>query len=73
MEALAERLNFVEVRKLEDYGLNPELIEAQAFAYFGYLALNGVALGGKWTGAQGFAPPAHIIPGKNWRKLIQSL
>jgi anhydro-N-acetylmuramic acid kinase len=46
-----------------------QLIEAQAFAYLGYLSLHGHAVGGAWTGARGIAPPAHLVPGANWSGL----
>jgi len=41
------------------------------FAMFGVLSLMGNPLGGPWTGAKGFAPPAHLVPGANWRELLE--
>jgi anhydro-N-acetylmuramic acid kinase len=52
---------------------DPQLIEAQAFAYCGYMALRGHPVGGEWTGARSFGPPAHIIPGENWADVIQAI
>lgn len=69
MHSLRRRLSAIEVTTLK----NDKYIEAQAFAYFGFLALKGSALGGPWTGAAPNAPSAHIIPGKNWRRLVQKL
>ena len=59
----------VEVSSLQETGFDPQMIEAQAFAYFGFLALCGQPIGGAWTGARGFGPPAHIIPGENWDEI----
>ncbi len=63
----------VRVFSTEDRGVDPQMIEAQAFAYLGYLSLMGKPLGGAWTGARGFAPPAQIVPGKNWRKILKKI
>lgn len=56
----------VKVKKVEALGLNSSFVEAEAFAYFGYLSLYGEPLGGPWTGAQAFGPPGMITPGENW-------
>jgi anhydro-N-acetylmuramic acid kinase len=53
--------------------LDSQYIEAQAFAYLGYLSLFGEPVGGKWTGAISFGPPGHLIPGKNWKDLIKKI
>jgi anhydro-N-acetylmuramic acid kinase len=66
---LAQRLPQIEITTLTSAGFDPQLTEAQAFAYFGYLSLLGKPLGGDWTGAKGFAPAGHIIPGLNWKKV----
>lgn len=66
---ISDRLPGVEVLSLEDSGLDPQLIEAQAFAYFGFLSLLGRPLGGDWTGARGFGPPGMITPGMNWAEV----
>lgn len=50
---------------------DPRFIEAQAFAYFGLLALQGQPLGGEWTGAKAFGAPAHLVPGKNWARVLE--
>ena len=70
LEGLQARLPEVRVTTIDASGYDSQLIEAQAFAYFGYLALRGQPLGGSWTGARRFGPPAHLIPGENWEKLL---
>ena len=39
----------------------------------GAARLLGLPLGGAWTGARGFGPPAHLIPGVNWRAVASRL
>ena len=73
MNGLRNFLSPISVEPLEASGIDPQLVEAQAFAYFGFLSLLGVPLGGTWTGANGFAPPGQIVPGKNWNKLMEKL
>jgi len=73
VQGLKERLPGITVKTSDEAGLNSKYIEAQAFALFGFLALIGRPVGGKWTGAKGFGPPAHIIPGKNWLELIAKI
>jgi anhydro-N-acetylmuramic acid kinase len=70
MEGLRARLDPVPVGTLDEAGLDASLIEAQAFAMFGFLSLQGQPLGGSWTGARGYAPPGMITPGENWPDLI---
>lgn len=70
IESIAVRLPGVAIGSLSEAGFDERWIEAQAFAYFGYLALQGIALGGVWTGAKKFGPPAHIIPAQNWRAVL---
>jgi anhydro-N-acetylmuramic acid kinase len=70
LEALRVRLPHTSVETLAEAGIDPQFVEAQAFAYFGLLALQGLPLGGEWTGAQGFGSPARITPGENWRNLL---
>jgi anhydro-N-acetylmuramic acid kinase len=48
---------------------DPQMMEAQAFAYFGMLSLLGRPLGGEWTGAKKFGSPGRITPGKNFSEL----
>lgn len=67
---LRDRLEGIEILDLAQCGLNPQLIEAQAFAYFGFLSLLGQPLGGSWTGARGFGPGGQITPGKNWPEVL---
>jgi anhydro-N-acetylmuramic acid kinase len=70
---LQDRLSGVPVEPIESVGLSGKVIEAQGFALFGYLALNGKPLGGSWTGVKEFGPPAHIVPGKNWSAVLEKL
>lgn len=63
----------VMITTVDQFNYDSQLIEAQAFAAFGYFSLLGKPLGGSWTGVQGFGPPGHLIPGKNWRDLIKKL
>lgn len=73
LERIAERLRGVEVRRVEELGFDGQFVEAQAFAYLGYRVLLGQAVGGEWTGAKRWAPPAHITPGRNWREILPKL
>lgn len=63
----------IQVRALTQDPWRPEWIEAQAFAYLGWLSLRGQALGGDWTGASSDAPPATILPGRNWRQVLAQI
>lgn len=72
-KSLNARLPNIRIRKLDELGIDSRYLEANAFGYFGYLALKGQALGGSWTGVEGWAPPAHIIPGRNWPKIVRQL
>ena len=71
--ALQERLPKVTVSTLSDAGIDGQLVEAQAFAFFGFITLMGQPLGGSWTGAKGFGPPGHIVPGMNWATVVEKL
>ncbi|MFL5815262.1 MAG: anhydro-N-acetylmuramic acid kinase [Bdellovibrionia bacterium] len=73
MDGLKNYLAPIQVSTLEDAGFDPQLVEAQAFAYFGFLSLLGQPLGGSWTGAQGFGPPGQITPGENWVEVVAAL
>ena len=68
---LNKRMPEVLWKTLSEVGMNNQMIEAQAFAYFGFLALRGIELGGPWTGATQFGPPAQVTPGKNWKSLLK--
>jgi anhydro-N-acetylmuramic acid kinase len=70
LDGLKNYLAPIEVKTLEDAGFDPQLVEAQAFAYFGFLSLLGQPVSGSWTGAQGFAPPGQITPGENWADVL---
>jgi anhydro-N-acetylmuramic acid kinase len=73
LESLERRLPKIRIAPLTELGVDPHYLEANAFAYFGYLALQGHALGGPWTGVPVWAPPAHITPGRNWRQIVRQL
>lgn len=73
MAGLRKRLAGLDVRTLTEAGFDGQLLEAQSFAYFGYLTLMGSPLGGLWTGCRGFGPPGHIVPGLNWKRLCSRL
>ena len=66
---IQSRLPEVEIRTLDEEGFDSQLVEAQAFAYFGLLSLLGEPIGGNWTGAKEFGPPGCLTPGKNWDEL----
>jgi anhydro-N-acetylmuramic acid kinase len=70
---LSDRLDGIEVFNIEDHGFESQYIEAQAFAFLGYRSLLGLPVGGKWTGAEDFAPPGQITPGRNWVDVLKSL
>jgi anhydro-N-acetylmuramic acid kinase len=73
LTSVAEKLPQAMVQRLDRKGLDSQMIEPQAFAFFGFLALLGQPLGGAWTGVRGFGPPAHLIPGENWPELLAKL
>jgi anhydro-N-acetylmuramic acid kinase len=73
LNGIQARLSHVQVSSLESHGIDPQSVEAQAFAVLGYLSLLGQPLGGPWTGVKGFAPPGQITPGQNWRKLLKKM
>jgi len=75
LEMIQELMPETQVQTIEAKGLNSQYIEAQAFAYFGYLSLLGENLGGSWTGQKPgtWAPPGTITPGKNWGALIKKI
>lgn len=70
---LQKHLRPVQVVTSDSLGLDSQLIEAQGFAYMGYLSLQGKALGGKWTGAKKNAPPGFLIPAENWKSLLRKI
>jgi anhydro-N-acetylmuramic acid kinase len=73
LEEIRRRLPGVGVRTTADAGIDPQYVEAQAFAYAGYRALLGLPQGGAWTGSRGFGPPAHLVPGLNWSRLLSTV
>lgn len=73
LQSIRRRLPSIGVTTLDEASFDSRYLEAQAFAYFGSLALLGHSLGGAWTGVTGWAPSAHIIPGRNWPKIVRKL
>jgi anhydro-N-acetylmuramic acid kinase len=73
MDRLRARLSGIRINALDELGVNARYVEANAFAYFGFLALQSCPLGGAWTGVSGWAPAAHIIPGRNWPQIVRRL
>lgn len=69
MAWLQARMAPIAVADVSRLGLNPQAIESQGFAYFGFLAATGQPVGGAWTGVRSFGPPAHLVPGENWTEL----
>lgn len=69
LHRIRHHLKGTHVESIEKLGLEPQMIEAQAFAYFGYLSLLGMPIGGNWTGAKPKAPPGFLLPGTNWISL----
>jgi anhydro-N-acetylmuramic acid kinase len=63
----------VRIRRLEDYGLDSQYLEAQSFAWLGFLSLLGKPLGGSWTGSQNPKSSGWITPSKNWPRLALRL
>lgn len=62
-----------EVTTSDAVGTPSQHMEAQAFAILGHRALLGLPLGGSWTGARGFGPPAKIVPGENWKEVVRRI
>jgi anhydro-N-acetylmuramic acid kinase len=73
MDCLRARLSGIDIADLAELRVDGRYMEAHAFAYFGFLALRSYPLGGAWTGVNGWAPPAHIIPGRNWPQIVRRL
>lgn len=73
MERLRARLDGVRVGTVEELGIDGHYLEASAFAYFGFLALQSCPLGGPWTGTNGWAPPGRITPGRNWPQIVRQI
>jgi anhydro-N-acetylmuramic acid kinase len=73
MDGLKNYMAPVQVMTLEEAGFDTQLVEAQAFAYFGFLSLLGQPVSGSWTGSQGFAPPGQITPGENWPDILATI
>lgn len=74
VQGLRAKLPQIQIKTLEDAGLDSQAVEAEAFAFFGFLSLLGRSFSGSWTGADtDHAPPARITPGKNWRTLLSKL
>jgi anhydro-N-acetylmuramic acid kinase len=63
----------VPVHQSSELGVEPQDMEAAAFAFLGKEALLGSPLGGSWTGARRFGPPAQITPGRNWSEVVEKI
>ena len=70
---LRARLPYIQILSLEEVGFDPQTVEAQAFSLYGFLALFGFPIGGKWTGTHSYGPPAHLIPGENWTEVLSKM
>ena len=58
-----------EISRTDDYNISAEFVEAQAFAFLGYLAWQGKEVSGPWTGRSRSTFGPRWVPGKNWRDL----
>jgi anhydro-N-acetylmuramic acid kinase len=63
----------VEVDTTDALGIDPQSMEACAFAFLGNRALRGETLGGAWTGGSSDSPGAKLTPGRNWASLLRKL
>lgn len=63
----------IQISTIEKAGFDSQLIEAQAFAVFGFLSVLGLPVGGSWTGVKEFGPPGQITPGKNWAGALKKI
>ena len=73
IEWIKIKLPQVDVISIEQTGLDPTFIEAQAFSYLGLRSLLAAPVGGEWTGVRSWAAPGWITPGKNWNQLIDKI
>lgn len=73
VECLKRKFNNFIFRDLRQQGVNPDFLEAEAFAFLGWMSLQGKALGGVWTGADGLGPPGHLVPGRNWKNVLEKI
>ncbi|MBU6374803.1 MAG: anhydro-N-acetylmuramic acid kinase [Bdellovibrionales bacterium] len=64
---------FVEIKNCQELGVSAQDMEAAAFAFLAKESLLGHALGGQWTGANGFGPPGQITPGANWSRIFKKI
>ncbi|MBY0469773.1 anhydro-N-acetylmuramic acid kinase [bacterium] len=71
IHGLQARMGNIPVASLAQQEINPQFVEAQAFALYGLMCLFGKPIGGPWTGAQGFGPPGLICPGSNWNEVLE--
>ncbi len=74
MEELQRRLPQLQIAPFPKDWMDPQMIEATAFAVFGYYSLLGLPLGGSWTGVSlPGGPPGHLIPGRNWPTVLRKI
>lgn len=69
LEGIRTRLPTLHFQVIEE----SNAIEAQGFAYLGWLTLNQQPLGGTWTGVKKWACPGSVIPGKNFKALMKKM
>lgn len=75
-KSLAQRMPRIKVLRIEDFGMDPQSIEAQAFAWMGLQALQGEPVAGPWTGPKrkgSWPAPGVIIPGENWAEVVSAI
>jgi 1,6-anhydro-N-acetylmuramate kinase len=58
---------------VDELGIDPQFMEAMAFAYFGLRTLRGQGVGGPWTGNLNPKHGGRITPGENWIPLLAKL
>ncbi len=73
LSRISSLLPGVQISTVEKLGLRSEGVEAQGFAYFGALVLQGLSLSGPWTGASPGARSGSITPGEGWSKLLRKI
>ncbi|MCO5141777.1 MAG: anhydro-N-acetylmuramic acid kinase [Oligoflexia bacterium] len=73
LELFSQKIN-ARIKTMEDYDLNSQSIESQAFAYFAWCCLNSKPISlASTTGVKKEIVCGKISPGKNWELLLKSL
>ncbi len=74
LKMIQELLPKIQISTIAAWGIDPQYVEAEAFAVLGLASLLGNPLGGSWTGmSQVFSSPAWITPGKNWPLITEKI